>query len=72
MNPTRSLLFPPGSCRHTIESATFKPTVSTDTIARNRRFALAPDSLALLQGHIVVGARRLENDHHRARADPLL
>ncbi len=72
MNPTRSLLFPPGSRYHTIETTTFKSTDGKEIIHLKRRFVPAPDRLALLQEHIVVEADRLDNITALYLSDPLL
>ena len=72
MIPTRSLLFPPGSRYHNIETTTFKSADGKEIIHLKRRFVPAPDRLSLLQEHIVVEGDRLDNITALYLSDPLL
>jgi hypothetical protein len=71
MIPTRSLLFPPGSRYHNIETTTFKSSDGKEIAHLKRRFVPAPERFTLLQEHIVVEGDRLDNITALYLNDPL-
>lgn len=71
MIPTRSLLFPPTSRYHTIETTTFKSADGKEIIHLKRRFVPAPERFTLLQEHLVVEGDRLDNITALYLNDPL-
>jgi hypothetical protein len=71
MNTTRSLLFPPTSRYHNIETATLETADSKEIVYLKRRFVPAADRFALLQEHAVVEGDRLDNITARYLSDPL-
>jgi len=71
MNPTRSLLFPPTSRYHNIETAILTQADGTELIYLKRRFVPSPDRFALLQEHVVTQGDRLDTITARYLSDPL-
>jgi hypothetical protein len=71
MNTTRSLLFPPTSRYHNIETATLKTADGKAVVYLKRRFVPAPDRFTLMQEHIVVEGDRLDNITAQYLTDPL-
>ncbi|MDH4188086.1 MAG: LysM domain-containing protein [Nitrospira sp.] len=71
MNPTRSLLFPPTSRYHNIETTTVIQADGTELIYLKRRVVPSPDRFALLQEHVVTQGERLDNITARYLGDPL-
>lgn len=71
MNTTRSLLFPPTSRYHNIETATLETADGKEIVYLKRRFVPAPDRFTLLQEHQVVEGDRLDNITARYLSDPL-
>ena len=71
MNPTRSLLFPPTSRYHNIETACLTQEDGTELIYLKRRVVPSPDRFALLQEHVVTQGERLDNITARYLGDPL-
>ncbi|MDP2782645.1 hypothetical protein [Devosia sp.] len=71
MNPTRSLLFPPNSRYHNIETARLTQADDTELIYLKRRFVPSLDRFTLLQEHVVTQGERLDNITARYLGDPL-
>ena len=71
MNTTRSLLFPPTSRYHNIETATYQSVDDKAVVYLKRRFIPAPERYALLQEHLVVEGDRLDNITALYLGDPL-
>ena len=71
MIPIRSLLFPPSSRYHHIETTTFKSADGKEIIHLKRRFVPAPERFSLLQEHFVVEGDRLDNITALYLSDPL-
>lgn len=71
MNTTHSLVFPPTSRYHNIETATLETTVGKEIRYLKRRFVPASTQFALLQEHVVVDGDRLDNITARYLNDPL-
>lgn len=71
MNLTRSLLFPPTSRYHNIDTTTMTQVDGTEVIYLKRRFVPSPDRFALLQEHVVTQGERLDNITARYLGDPL-
>jgi hypothetical protein len=71
MNPTRSLLFPPTSRYHQIETATLVLSDGTEIIYLRRRFLPSSDRFTLIQEHAVTQGERLDNITARYYGDPL-
>ena len=71
MIPTRSLLFPPTSRYHNIETATFKSADGKEIAHLKRRFVPAPEHFTLLQEHLVAEGDRLDNITALYLNDPL-
>jgi len=71
MNTTRSLLFPPTSRYHNVETTTYKTADGKEIIHLKRRFVPAPERFTLLQEHLVVEGDRLDNITALYLGDPL-
>jgi len=71
MNTTRSLLFPPTSRYHNIETTTYKTADGKEIVHLKRRFVPAPERFTLLQEHLVVEGDRLDNMTALYLGDPL-
>ena len=71
MIPTRSLLFPPTSRYHNIETATLETVDGKEIVYLKRRFVPSPDRFTLLQEHAVVEGDRLDNITALYLDDPL-
>ena len=71
MIPTRSLLFPPTSRYHNIETTTVKSADGKVVIHLKRRFVPSPARFTLLQEHLVVEGDRLDNITALYLNDPL-
>ena len=71
MIPTRSLLFPPTSRYHNVETTTHKTTDGKEIVHVKRRFVPAPERFSLLQEHLVVEGDRLDNITALYLGDPL-
>jgi hypothetical protein len=71
MNTTRSLLFPPTSRYHNIETATLETADGKEIVYLKRRFVPSPDRFTLLQEHAVVEGDRLDNITALYLDDPL-
>ncbi|NOZ51805.1 MAG: LysM domain-containing protein [Gammaproteobacteria bacterium] len=71
MNTSLSLLFPPGSRYHNVETATFISANGKEIVYLKRRFVLAAERFTLLQEHFVVEGDRLDNITARYLNDPL-
>jgi hypothetical protein len=71
MNTTRSLLFPPTSRYHNIETATLETADGKEIVYLKRRFVPGPDRFTLLQEHAVVEGDRLDNITALYLNDPL-
>jgi hypothetical protein len=71
MNTTRSLLFPPTSRYHNIETATVETADGKEIVYLKRRFVPAAGGFTLLQEHQVVEGDRLDNITARYLNDPL-
>jgi hypothetical protein len=71
MNPIRSLLFPPTSRYHNIDTASLTQEDGTELIYLKRRFVPSPDRFTLLQEHVVTQGERLDNITARYLGDPL-
>lgn len=71
MNTTRSLLFPPTSRYHNIETATLETADGKEIVYLTRRFVPGPDRFTLIQEHEVVQGDRLDNITARYLNDPL-
>lgn len=71
MNTTRSLLFPPTSRYHNVETVTYMAADGKEVIHLKRRFVPAPERFSLLQEHVVVEGDRLDNITALYIGDPL-
>lgn len=71
MNGTSSLIFPPTSRYHNIETTTYKSVNDKEIIHLKRRLVPAPERFSLLQEHLVVEGDRLDNITARYLGDPL-
>ncbi|MCK4791232.1 MAG: hypothetical protein KAV87_46295 [Desulfobacteraceae bacterium] len=71
MNTTRSLLFPPTSRYHNIETATLETADGKEIVYLKRRFVPGPDRFTMLQEHSVVEGDRLDNITALYLGDPL-
>jgi hypothetical protein len=71
MNPARSLLFPPTSRYHPIETAKLVLPDGSEIIYLRRRFLPSSDRFTLIQEHVVTQGERLDNITARYFADPL-
>ena len=71
MNTTRSLLFPPTSRYHNIETTTLETADGKEIVYLKRRFVPGPDRFTLIQEHEVVQGDRLDNITARYLNDPL-
>lgn len=71
MNPTRSLLFPPTSRYHNIDTGTLTQADGTELLYLKRRFVPSPDRFTVLQEHVVTQGERLDNITARYLGDPL-
>ena len=71
MNTTRSLLFPPTSRYHNIETTTYKTADGNEIVHLKRRFVPAPERFTLLQEHLVAEGDRLDNITAQYLGDPL-
>lgn len=71
MNTTASLLFPPTSRYHNVETSTYKTTDGKEIIHLKRRFVPAPERFTVLQEHVVVEGDRLDNITALYLGDPL-
>jgi len=71
MIPTRSLLFPPTSRYHNVETTTFTTPDGEDIAHLKRCFLPAPERFTLLQEHVVVEGDRLDNITALYLSDPL-
>lgn len=71
MNPTRSVLFPPTSRYHNIDTARLTQADGTEVIYLKRRFVPSADRLTLLQEHGVTQGDRLDNVTALYLGDPL-
>ncbi len=71
MNTTRSLLFPPTSRYHNIETATLETADGKEIVYLKHRFVPGPDRFTLLQEHAVVEGDRLDNITALYLGDPL-
>ena len=71
MKTTRSLLFPPTSRYHNIETATLETFDGKEIVYLKRRFVPAPGRFTLIQQHAVVEGDRLDNITALYLNDPL-
>lgn len=71
MTTTRSLLFPPTSRYHNVETSTYKAADGKEIVHLKRRFVPAPERFTLLQEHVVVEGDRLDNITALYLGDPL-
>lgn len=71
MNTTRSLLFPPTSRYHNIETAILETADGKEIVYLKRRFVPGPDRFIMLQEHAVVEGDRLDNITALYINDPL-
>jgi hypothetical protein len=71
MNPTRSLLFPPTSRYHNIDTATLTQQDGSEWVYLKRRFLPSADNFSLLQEHVLTQGERLDNITARYLGDPL-
>ena len=71
MNPTRSLLFPPTSRYHSIETVSLLQADGSEVVYLKRRFVPSPDRFTVLQEHVVTEGERLDNITARYLGDPL-
>lgn len=71
MNPTQSMLFPPTSRYHAVETATLRLPDGNEVVYLKRRFVPAADRFALLLEHVVEEGDRLDNITARYLNDPL-
>jgi hypothetical protein len=71
MNPARSLLFPPTSRYHLIETATIERPDGADIVFLRRRLLPAGERFVLLQEHLVAEGERLDTITARYLGDPL-
>ena len=71
MNAAFTLLFPPSSRYHNIETAALTQTDGTELIYLKRRFLPSTERFSLLQEHVVTQGERLDNITARYLGDPL-
>ncbi len=71
MNTTRSLLFPPTSRYHNVETTTYKTADGKEITYLKRRLVPVPERFTLLQEHLVAQGDRLDNITTRDLNDPL-
>lgn len=71
MSPTPSLLFPPTSRYHPIETTRLVLPDGTEIVFLRRRFLPEANRFALLQEHVVSEGDRLDNITARYLGDPL-
>lgn len=71
MIPGRSILFPPTSRYHDLETATLVRAGGTEIVYLRRRFLPSPDRFITLQEHVVTQGDRLDNVTARYLGDPL-
>src|SRR5262245_39538133 len=68
--PLNTLLFPPSSRYHGIETAVLEASDGTRTIYIRRRFIAPPERFVLLQEHAVTQGERLDTIATRYLGDP--
>lgn len=68
--PLNTLLFPPNSRYHGIETAVLEAPDGTSIIYVRRRFIAPPERFALLQEHAVTQGERLDTIATRYLGDP--
>ncbi len=71
MTPVYSMLFPPTSRYHAIETAAWETAEGTTIVYLKRRFVPSPEGFSLLQEHEVVQEDRLDNITAHYLSDPL-